>query len=180
VRPTHPRRRLALVGLCAALLAAACGFPSVTFTDAGADGATREEEASSDATNGEGSVGLETGVGDEGSVVDAGLDVFNPVDAADAIAPQDSGQDVSSVPEAAADTGPRMDATSDGPNCNCGAGSMLPTNLTCTGLLGLGCTGQGFVGSGPVCGASGTYSKCATSGLSCVAQSNGTKVQECQ
>ena len=103
-----------------------------------------------------------------------------PADAADAIAPRDSGQDVSSVPEASADTGPRMDATPDGPNCNCGAGSMLPTNLTCTGLLGLYCTGDGFVGSGPVCGASGTYSKCATSGLSCVAQSNGTKVQECQ
>lgn len=183
-------RRLALVGLCVSSLAAACGFPGVTFIDASSDGAT-DGEALSDATSGEGSAGVDgtTGPDSPGSE-DAGGDVgaeggadgatdASSSDAADARAPQDSGQDVGAS-DAAEDTGPRKDAAADGPNCNCGAGSMLPTNLSCSSLLGLGCKGSGFTGSGPVCGTAGPYYTCVAGIGTCTAENPVTTVQECQ
>jgi hypothetical protein len=168
-------RRVALVGLFVSSLAAACGFPGVTFMDAGTgDGTTAE----SDATSGEGGVGVDgtTGAdspGSEDAGGDAATDASSP-DAADARAPQDSGQDVG------ASDGSRMDATADGPNCNCGAGSMLPTNLTCPSVLGLNCKGSGFSGSGPICGSEAHYFTCVAGTLQCMMQDDGLKVQECQ
>lgn len=178
-------RRVALIGFCVSSLVAACGFPDgVTFTDARTGDGT---EDSSDATSGEGSVGVDgtTGPDSPGSE-DAGGDVgaegrpdASSPDAADARAPQDSGQDVGAS-DAAEDTGSRMDAAADAPNCNCGAGSMLPTNLSCSSLLGLGCKGSGFMDSGPVCGTSGLYYTCVAGIGTCTAENPVRTVQACQ
>jgi hypothetical protein len=111
---------------------------------------------------------------DAGETADAGSDVSNPVDAADAGVPEDAAQD-------AADAGSPTDSggTTDGPNCDCGASQMYPT-ANCRGLVGLGCTGDGFM-PGVACGTSAEYYVCTgTLLVGCNSQPSGLRVQQCQ
>jgi len=185
-RPSATARTLALAGLCASSLAAACGFVEVTYTDAGAG--NQEASSSGGISTGEGSVGDEASGGNDGTVgsdapMDAGTDTRSDAGVNPGV---DSGMDTGAPPDAghdaAQDTGaPPMDSSgiSDGPNCDCAANRMLPTNLTCSSILGITCTGSGFAGS-PACGTSANYYTCTNGTLQCTMQYEGPRTQECQ
>ncbi|MGO9837970.1 MAG: hypothetical protein ACLP1X_27620 [Polyangiaceae bacterium] len=193
VRSSATLRRVGIVSLCVSSLAAACSFPDVAFVgDSSVGDGTTGSDAPLDSASGEGSVGFDTGGGDEGvtgtdapggdgrEVADVGADA-GPGDAADAGAPLDSGQDASGVPDAA-DTGTPKDSggVTDGPNCDCAASSMFKTGISCAGLLGIGCTGtQGFM-STPSCGQTADFFMCTGGVLSCTTVDNGPRVQQCQ
>src|SRR5580658_1211888 len=187
-RPSAAVRRVALVALCASSLAAACSFPGVTFDEGGVGDGTTGSDASLDSTTGDGSVGFDTGGGDEGVTgtdaavgadvvtevgadvgeetgVDAGADAVAPVDAAaDVSNPADTGMPHDAGQDAVADTGaPKDSGGADGPNCNCSAGSMIPT-VMCTSVAGLDCMGAGFMGT-VACGTSATYYTCGSTGI---------------
>ena len=144
-----------------------------TGVDVGADVAVDTGlDAGADVAMGTDAI-ADTGV-DTGATADAGADVSNPADAADAGAQQDAAPD-------AADAGSPVDSggATDGPNCDCGASQMLPT-ANCRGLVGLGCTGDGFM-PGVACGTSAEYYVCTgTLLVGCNSQPSGMRVQQCQ
>jgi hypothetical protein len=196
-RPSAAVRRVALVALCASSLAAACSFPDVSFEGAGGDGTTGSD-ASQDSTTGEGSVGFDTGGGDEGvpgtdapvgdgpRAADVGAETGADVGAETGVdagadgAPVDSGPDTGSAPDAA-DTGAPKDSGSvtDGPNCDCAASQMYATGITCTGILGICAGKQGFMTT-PACGESADFFTCASGLASCTQDDLGPRVQQCQ
>jgi len=170
-------RTLAILGLGAGALVAACSFPDVTFRADASVGDGAIDGTGEDVTTGDGSAEGDGGLDARGAAdaADASDAPGTPADAADASPAQDAAPDVSSARDAMVDAPGAV----DGPNCDCAASAMLPTNLSCLGVGALGCTGSGFKGA-PACGTSGQYLTCSSVLLACSAQDAGTRVQECQ
>jgi len=197
-------RRRALCVL--AVLAAACSFPGVTYSNgSGSDGSAGDDGGQPEASAAEGSTEASTegGMqGDDGSVDGSGLvDVVDeyvfeaapdaPVcdqdeDTYQASSTQCSGNDCCDKDSHAH---PNETGYFTAPD-NCGSfdydcdGTLepeYPVNITCGGTGLTGCTGgSGFTGA-PQCGESGPYGTCMGSGaLKCTVQGITMVVQACR
>jgi hypothetical protein len=150
----------------------ACGFPDVFYNDGGTPdvGIGPDVIASGDvlATD-EGTQGM----GNDGSpTLDAPANEGAPAtdSSVDAFASDGNGT---------TDTGREPDAGSDGPNCNCAASAMYPTNVSCGLLVGLVCAQPEGFSTNPPCGTSADYVVCTPNGLACGA-THSTRVQQCR
>jgi len=171
-----PLARSISLPLTAALSIAACSFPDVTFTaDAGRqlkDATVTFEAAPPDVPD-----------ADSDSFVTSGDDAASTDGSAQMTADADGGAVEDGGYEAQLD-GAVTDATSKEPNCDCGAGSMYPTNFAGCGLLGLGllcAQSAGFPGPDipTPCGDAADFVTCTPNGLVCGA-THTLRVQQCQ
>lgn len=202
-RRGHARGRGRVIAIATLLVAAGCGFPSVAFDSSDAsgpdDGAGGSPEAAADAAGApDGSSDAGDGGASDAHTADATSDAQAGKDATvDAAAPDASNGDATFPDVVAPDTGAGDAATADGQppdasgtgspdagvNCDCGAGAMIPTHVTCGALSGsiLDCTGAaGFTDDGPPCGqSSNTYVTCPSGiNVTCTGVAS-TMVQHC-
>jgi hypothetical protein len=194
------RRRLATALMVLAW--PGCGFPEVAFdpSDASDSGvglvdatAPPGEAEAMDTGNPSGDTTLDM---EGGASVDApnnaadgpegGSPADAPSDARDAAVGAEAGaRDASDAGPLDANVADAHDAALDGGvNCDCGAGAMIPTHVTCSGILNLGiltCTSAaGFSDNGPLCGQSSNSFVTCPSGIQLACTGiQSTAVQRC-
>jgi len=204
-----PRVRLAAALMV--LASPACGFPGVAFDSSDAsDSSVGEPDATAPLSEAEaqdtGSTPGDTAVDLDGrTAIDAANGDADASDgglAADARADAgDAALGVDAPARDASDAGPAdvvvadardaalADAGNDGAidagvNCDCGAGAMYPTHVTCSGILNvtiLTCNyAAGFSDNGPPCGqSSNTFVTCPSGVQLVCAGVQSTVVQRC-